>query len=307
VYVVTIAEQAQELKIQAPQIPVDNFIIEPVPQGTASVVGLAAKVLSKRDSDAIMVVLPSDHFIKNRKAFHLVIRKAVQVASKDYLVTLGIHPIFPATGFGYIHVGPPIMEKFDFPIYQVVQFEEKPDEAKASSMLADGAHLWNSGIFIWNIHRILKEFSNQMPDLNRSLDRIGMAWGTKDQEEVMRSTWQSLKPETIDFGIMENAENIVVLQSDELDWTDVGAWDSLFDVLKPDQGGNVVVNCDHIHLDTHNSLVYSTERKLVVTIGVDELIIIDSGDALLVCHRDQAQLVRQVLSNLKKTHREEYL
>jgi mannose-1-phosphate guanylyltransferase len=307
VYVVTTLEQEQELKAQGPQLPVENFLIEPMPRGTASVVGLAAVVLAKRDPEGVMLVLPSDHFIRNRDLFHLVMRVAVQVARKNYLVTLGITPTFPATGYGYIQRDVALPEQFDYPVYRVLHFTEKPDEAKARTMLAGGDHSWNSGMFIWRADCILDEFSRQMPDLKAALDRIGAAWGTSEQETVLRSVWTRLKPQTIDYGIMEHAANVAVLPAGGLEWSDVGSWDSLFDVLLPDESGNVVVNGEHMPLETHDSLVYSSEKKLIVTIGVDDLIVIDSGDALLVCHRDQAQQVRQVIANLKISQRENYL
>ncbi len=307
VCIVTTAEQEQELKTQAPQLPEANFLIEPMPRGTASVVGLAAEVLAKRDPQAVMLVLPADHFIRNRELFHLVIRTAVQVARKDYLVTLGITPTFPATGYGYIQRDDVLPEKFDHPVYRVLHFTEKPDEATARIMLSDGIHSWNSGMFIWRADRIMDEISSQMPDLKVALDRIGAAWGTSEQEIVLRSAWPRLKTETIDYGIMEHASNVAVLLADGLEWSDIGSWDSLFDVLIPDKDGNVVVNGEYMPLETHNSLVFSSGKKLIVTIGVDDLIVVDSGDALLVCRRDQAQQVRQVIADLKKSQREDYL
>ena len=307
VYIVTTAEQEQELKAQAPQLPAENFLIEPMPRGTASVVGLAAEVLVKHDPDAVMLVLPADHFIRNRDLFHLLIRSAVQVARNDYLVTLGITPTFPATGYGYIQWDAVLPEKFDYPVYRVLHFTEKPEEAQARIMLAEGGHSWNSGMFIWRADRILDEFSRQMPDLKEELVRIGAAWGTSEQEAILQKAWLRLKPETIDYGIMEHAANVAVLPAEGLEWSDIGSWDSLFDVLVPDEDGNVVVNSDHMPLETHNSLVYSSGKKLIVTIGVDDLVVIDTGDALLVCHRDQTQKVRQVIANLKKSQREDYL
>jgi len=307
VYVVTTLEQEHELRGQAPQLPAENFLIEPMPRGTASVVGFAAVVLMKRDPEGVMLVLPADHFIRNRDLFHLVMRVAVQVARKNYLVTLGITPTFPATGYGYIQRDAALPEQFDYPVYRVLHFTEKPDEAKARAMLAGGDHSWNSGMFIWRADRIMDEFSRQMPDLKAALDRIRTAWGTSEQEAVLKSEWTQLKPETIDYGIMEHAANVAILPAGGLEWSDVGSWDSLFDVLLPDESGNVVVNSEHMLLETHDSLVYSSEKKLIVTIGVDDLIVIDSGDAILVCHRDQAQQVRQVIANLKKSQRENYL
>ncbi len=306
-YVVTIAEQVQELKSQAPFIPPDNFLIEPLPRGTASVVGLAAAVLMKRDPGAVLLVLPSDHFIGNNERFHHVMKEAIQAAGNDYLVTIGIPPTFPATGFGYIQRGEVISETHDIPVYRVRRFIEKPDETQARIMLAGGDQSWNSGMFIWKADRILREFSRQMTDLKSSLDRIASAWGTVNQEEVLGSTWAQLKPETIDYGIMEHAENVVVLPADGLEWSDVGSWDSLFDVLNADKNGNVVIDSEYMCIETFNSLIYSPNKKLIVTIGVNNLIIIDSGDALLVCSRDHAQQVRQVISTLKNNHQEDYL
>jgi mannose-1-phosphate guanylyltransferase len=307
VYVVTISGQAKELISQAADIPIENFLIEPLPRGTASVVGLAATVLSNRDPESIMIVLPSDHFIGDCQLFHSYIREAIRASRKNFLLTLGIIPTFPATGYGYIQRGAVLHEKSDFPIYRVLRFIEKPSEAKARKLLTKGDHFWNSGIFIWKSNRILREFSRQMPNLKQSLDRIGSAWGTNDQKKVLKTSWHLLKPETIDYGIMEHAENVAVLSATGLEWSDVGSWDSLFDVLKADLGGNIAVNCDLIPLETHNSLIYSSKKKLTVTIGIDDLVIIDSGDALLVCRRDHAQQVRQVISRLNKDHKEEYL
>jgi mannose-1-phosphate guanylyltransferase len=174
-------------------------------------------------------------------------------------------------------------------------------------MLASGDHSWNSGMFIWRAARILDEFGRQMPELKAALDRIGQAWDTPEAGSVLKSIWPGLTPETIDYGIMERARNVAVLPAGGLEWSDVGSWDALFDVLLHDKDGNVLVNSEHLAIDTHDTLVYSLDKKLVVTVGVDDLIVVDSGDALLVCRRDQAQRVRQVIENLKKSGRENYL
>ena len=307
ILVVTTSSQSEELRKQAPHLGKANFLIEPQPRGTASVVGLAAVVIKKLDPEAVMIVLTSDHYIRNDYLFHLVMRVAVQVARKNYLVTLGITPTFPATGYGYIKRDAALPEKFEYPVYRVLKFIEKPDEVNARIMLASGDHSWNSGMFIWLADCILDEFARQMPELKKKLDQIGAAWGTSELKAVLQSDWPSLNPETIDYGIMEHAANVAVLPAGGLEWSDVGSWDSLFDVLLPDDHGNVVVNSEHMALETRDSLVYSTEKKLIVTIGVENLIVIDSGDALLVCRRDQAQQVRQVIENLKRSQEEDYL
>jgi mannose-1-phosphate guanylyltransferase len=307
ILVVTTSGQAEELEKQAPQLGPTNFLIEPQPRGTASVIGWAASVLAKRDPEAVMLVLTSDHYIRNNDLFRLVMRVAVQVARKDYLVTLGITPTFPATGYGYIKRDAVLPEQFDYPVYRVLQFIEKPDETQARALLASGEASWNSGMFIWRVDRILDEFARQMPELKATLDRIGAARDASEQQAILLSEWSRLKSETIDYGIMEHAANVAVLPAGGLEWSDVGSWDSLFDVLIPDEHGNVVVNGDYMPLETRDSLIYSTGKKLVVTIGVNDLIVIDSSDALLVCRRDQAQQVRQVIENLKRMQKEDYL
>lgn len=307
ILVVTASGQARILKKQAPQIPENNFLVEPEPRGTAAVVGLAGILLRDRDPEAVMLVLPSDHFIRNRDLFQLVIRAAVQIARKDYLVTLGITPTFAATGYGYIQRGRPLLEESAYPAYRVRKFKEKPTAAQARSMLSDGNHSWNSGMFIWRADRILDEYARQLPELKRALERIGSAWSTVQQQAVLESVWPGLKTVTIDYGIMEHAERVVVLPAGGLEWSDVGSWDSLFDVLIPDEDGNVVVNSHHLSMETHNSLVYGSHEKLIVTIGVDDLIIIDTPDAMLVCRKDQAQQVRQIISKLKNSDRNHYL
>jgi mannose-1-phosphate guanylyltransferase len=307
IFVVTVGDQVQLLKNQAPGIPEGNFLVEPFPRGTASVIGLAAAVLHRRDPQAIMAVLPSDHFIRNKDLFHLFIKIAAEVAADDYLVTLGISPSFPATGYGYIQRGEQLPEKYPYPVYTVRRFKEKPDEAAAREMVLTGDHSWNSGMFIWKTSRIMSEMARQMPALKTAVDEISMADGTSLFDTVVENVWQGLANETIDYGIMEHADRVAVLPAGGLEWSDVGSWDSLFDVLIPDKDGNIVFSSHLMALDTHNSLVYGNrDGRLVVTIGVDDLIIVDGGDVLMVCRKDQAQRVRQIVTSLKNSDKEHY-
>ena len=307
ILVVTVEEQAEKLRKQAPHLPIENFILEPAPRGTASVVGLAAVVLQKRDPQATMVVLPSDHFIRNRDLFYLLLRVAVDVAEKDYLVTLGITPTYPATVYGYIQRGESLPEKFAYPAYRVKSFKEKPGDSEARQMLATHVHSWNSGMFLWRTDTILNEFARQMPDLHAALTQIGAAWGTDEQDSVLMRLWPGLRNETVDYGVMENAEKVAVLPAGGLEWSDIGNWNSLFDVLVPDKDGNIVFHGHHIPVETSSSLVYgNNDDRLIVTIGVDNLIIVDTGDVLLICRKDQAANVRQVVDNLKNSDKEHY-
>jgi mannose-1-phosphate guanylyltransferase len=309
ILVVTVEDQAREMAQQAPSIPKENYILEPAPRGTASVVGLAAAILHKRDPDASMAILPSDHFIRNRDLFHYLLRAAFEVAENGYLVTLGITPTHPSTAYGYIQQGQPLSGGYKYPAYEVKSFMEKPDEATAQKLLRSGDHSWNSGMFIWRADVILKEINKQMLALDEALKEITTAWGTATQAKVLKECWQDLKVKTVDYGIMEKAEHVAVLPAGGLGWSDVGSWESLFEVLLPDMNGNIATNNNsHLAHQTNNTLVYgSNNERLIVTIGVDDMIIVDTDDILLVCKSDQSQSVRDIVEHLKKHRQEKYL
>lgn len=307
ILVVTAQEQAKKLKAQAPGIPKENFLLEPAPRGTASAIGLAAALLQKRDPQAVMASLHSDHYIRHQDLFHLLVRIAVDVAEKDYLVTLGIAPTYPATVYGYIRRGALLPETFGYPVYNVLNFIEKPEDKQARTFIATGEYSWNSGMFFWKVENIMAEISRQMPDLYSVLMQIGDVWGSRKRESTLKALWPGLKNETIDYGIMENANRVAVLPAGGLEWSDIGNWNSLFDVLLSDKDGNIVVGGQHFSLDTSNSLVYGNgDSRLIVTIGVNNLIIVDTGDVLLVCRKEQASKVRQVVDHLKSSDGERF-
>jgi mannose-1-phosphate guanylyltransferase len=249
-----------------------------------------------------MAILTSDHFIANEDGFRQLLRTAEQVARDGYLVTLGIEPGYPATGYGYIQQGDSLGRYGGLEVYNAIRFKEKPSEDQARQMLASHDHAWNSGMFVWQVDRILDEFHRQMPALSSALEEISGAWGTPAQGQVLQTIWPQLKSETIDYGIMEGAQRVAVIPAAGLGWNDVGSWDSLFDVLDADEHGNIVIGGKHVGLETSRSLVYvNQEHRLIVTIGVEDLVVVDTGDVLLVCHKDQAQKVRNVVDQLKKT------
>lgn len=302
IFVVTVESQAKELQSQRPEIPVENYLLEPMPRGTASVVGLAAVALEQIDPQAVMAILTADHVITNREKYNHLLLSAHQVAQDGFLVTLGITPTHPATGYGYIQQGDLIGNYIDLDVFSVSRFKEKPTEASANQMLASGDHAWNSGMFVWRVDRIMAEFTRQMPELASKLGQISAAWNTANRAEVIGQVWPGIHPETIDYGIMEHADNVVVIPAKELGWSDVGSWDALFDVIPSDQNGNIVIGGQHIQVDTRNSLIYmNQDRRLIVTIGVDDLVVVDTGDVVLVCRKDQAQKVRQVVQQLNQT------
>ena len=309
ILVVTVQEQMDEMRAQAPDIPMMNYLIEPSPRGTASVVGLAAAVLKARDPEAAMAILPSDHFIRNRGLFHYLLREAFEVARQNYLVTLGITPLYPSSAYGYIQQGDPVEGNFKYPVYRVQRFTEKPDEKTAEGFLRMGDYSWNSGMFIWRADTILAEIQKQMPELASTLKTLVSAQNQANKkDETLKLSWLDLKSETVDYGVMEHAEKVVVLPAGGLGWNDVGSWDMLFDVLLPDMDGNVSTSAQHLALETHNTLVYGNNgERLIVTIGMDDTVIVDADDVLLICKSDQAQKVRDVVEHLRKHRQEKYL
>ncbi|MBU0511534.1 MAG: mannose-1-phosphate guanylyltransferase [Chloroflexi bacterium] len=303
IFVVTVEEQARELQAQCPEIPAENFLLEPMPRGTASVVGLAAVALEYSDPQAVMAVLTADHIIKNEGKYLRLLVSAYDAAQDGYLVTLGIAPTYPATEYGYIQQGELIGGYQDLEVYRAARFREKPNAESAREMLAGGDHAWNSGMFVWRVDRILAEIERQMPELASKLAEISGGWNQASSREVVLRIWPGIRPQTIDFGIMENARDVAVIPAEGLGWSDVGSWDALCDVLPSDENGNIVVGGTHIPVDTRNSLIYTTQdRRLIVTIGVEDLVVVDTEDVLLVGRKDQAQKVRQVVKLLKQSN-----
>ncbi|MCX7976055.1 MAG: sugar phosphate nucleotidyltransferase [Bellilinea sp.] len=306
ILVVTGQEMAVDLQKDCPEIPPENYLIEPAPKGTAAVVGLAAAYLYSKDEQAVMAILTADHIIQDVAYFQQILRVADEAARLGYLVTLGIHPSHPSTAYGYIQRGQAVAEINQQRVYQVLRFKEKPDEETARQMLESGDHDWNSGMFFWQVDQIRKEIELQLPELYQVMLQIEKSGF--DRKEDWLPLWHDLRPETIDYGIMEHARSVVVIPAAGLGWNDVGSWDSLFEVLESDGNGNIHLTSQWLALDSQKTLVLcEDERRLIATIGIENLIIVDSGDVLLVCHKEKAQKVREIVQILKKSGRENYL
>ncbi len=295
---------AETVLKQLPELPAENVIREPVGRGTAAAIGLAALHIQKRDPEALMAVLTADHLIKKVDVFRQVLKAALTVADEGWLVTLGIQPSYPETGYGYIERGDFLGSVGEFEGFRVRRFVEKPDFETAQKYLQNGSYDWNSGMFVWQVERILEEMELHLPVLYGGLARIGEALGTEAYPERLAEVFPSLPNVTIDYGIMEKAEKVAVLPVD-LGWNDVGSWSAVFDVLPKDGFNNAVVG-RHLSPDTNDSLVYSPNR-LVATIGLNNLVIIDTEDVLLVCPRDRAQDVRKLVEMLKTNGESQYL
>jgi len=308
ILIVTNEKHARELQEQCPQLMADNFLLEPEQRGTAPAIGLAATFLENEAPGATMAVLTADHFIGNESKFRDYLASAYQLAQQDYLVTLGIHPTYAATQYGYIQQGKPVEFEDTLPAFQVDRFKEKPELPEAEQFLNAGAFTWNSGMFIWKVERILTEFGRQLPAMREKLSQV-LADATKENgPRVNQRAWMEIDAVTIDYGIMENAERVAVIPVHDLQWNDVGSWNSLVETLEPDQDGNVILAEERLNLGGKDLLVnINGQKKLAVTVGVENLVVVDTGDVLLICSKEKAQDVRQIVQILKEKGLDHYL
>jgi len=304
IFVVTSKAYTDIVRQQIPQVPADNIIGESEGHGTAPCIGLSALYLKRLDPEAVMAVLTADHYIGKADEFRRTLGAAAQVAEEGHLVTLGIQPNRPATGYGYIERGEKLAHVSGHEVYRVEKFTEKPDLTTAQAFIESGRYYWNSGMFIWKVSAILREFEKLMPQFYAQLIEIDAALGTAEERAVLERIWPWVEKETIDYGIMERAEDVAVIPVD-IGWSDVGSWATLFELLPTDGEGNVVVG-QHIGLGTRGCLIHGSHH-LVTTIGLEDMIVVDTEDALLVCPKERAQEVRDLVEKLKESGREEYL
>ena len=306
IYVVTSRACFDEMHGEVPDIPPVNYIVEPYGRNTAPAAGLGLSVIHRRDPQAAVAILTADHHIQHVKRFHRVLLAAQEVARQGQIVTLGLAPTHPTTGFGYIHQGQQREQVGDFAVFHSLGFIEKPEEATAAAFLRSGDYSWNSGMFIWTTETALAEYERQQPDMYARLQAIGATVDSPTWVDTLEANWDNIQSISIDFAVMENARNMAVIPVD-IGWNDVGSWGSLFEVLSLDRDGNHFRGnpAANVVLDTKNTLVYSD--KLTVTIGVDDLIVVETPDALLLCHKDRSQDVREVVNKLLTTKNYKYL
>ncbi len=282
-----------------------NILIDPYRRDTAAAIGLSAVYLSRKDPDAVMGVFPADHFIGSAKKFGQVIHAAEKFAREGHVVTIGIKPSCPETGYGYIEFGDLQETIEDERVYKVRRFVEKPNRETAAEYLSAGNYLWNSGMFVWSIPTVLRLFEQYLPDTYARLMRISDAIGTQYEEEVTDREYQEMERISVDYGIMEKLSDILVIPGD-FGWTDIGSWKAVAEISAKDEHGNVIKS-PHVSIDTKNCLVMGAEDKFVATIGVEDLIVIDTDDALLVCHRERSQDVKRIVDAIKERNLEKLL
>ncbi|MHB8618282.1 MAG: mannose-1-phosphate guanylyltransferase [Chloroflexota bacterium] len=307
ILVITEQSQTKVIQDQLPEVPVENVLIEPTRRGTGPAIGWAAAHVRRRDPDGVMAIFPSDHVIVRRDEFLEVLLLADEVAaSTGALLTFGITPAEPSTEFGYIHRGEVHSTHAGRPVYVVESFKEKPDAERARQFVESGEYFWNSGMFCWKASAILCQIERLVPNLHAGLERIGASIGTADEQRTLEDVYPTLPKDTIDYAVLEKADQVLAVPAD-IGWSDVGTWSALLDVLPRGEDGNLALAAsDLIAVDTRDTLVYSPHR-LVATIGVRDLIVVDSDSALLICHRDRAGDVKRVVERLEAEGRLEHL
>ncbi len=294
-------QHAAEIRNELPGVRAENIFCEPAPRGTGSCVGLAAAYLRRRDAGAVMCSLHADHFIADEDGFRAALAASYEVAQRGLLVTMGAAPMYPETGYGYIQCGEELAPVGGHHVYRIARFVEKPGPEAAQRMIESGGYLWNTGMFTWRLDAIMEAFRRWMPEFHRQLHEMA---GSLDDRARLSEIWARVVNQTIDRGIMEHADNGAVVPID-IGWSDIGSWATLHDLLVADENGNVIRG-QHVAIDTHKSLIQGN-GKLIATIGVRDIIVVETEDAILICAKERAQEVKDIVEKLRESKRTDLL
>jgi mannose-1-phosphate guanylyltransferase len=302
ILIVTNETQKPGILEQLPEIPVENIIVEPFGRNTAACIGLASVIIQQRSPDALTFVMPADHVIKDNENFLNTLKTAANFSvENDALVTIGIQPTRPETGYGYIQIDE---DSGKNNVYKVLTFAEKPNYSTAVDFIKSGDFFWNSGMFIWKIDAILNEMNLLMPDLYEGLIKIRDQINNSDFPNILSEIYGHLKSVSIDYGIMEKSDKVFLVKGD-FSWSDVGSWEAVYELSNKDEDGNVKIGTVYTDM-SHDSYIHSPDR-LTAVIGLDNIIVINHNDALLICKRDKAQDVRNVIDYIKLNKLDEHL
>ncbi len=300
IFIVTAASQVKLTKQHLPKLPEENIIIEPFGMNTAPCIALSASYLARIYAESeSMIVLPADHLIARKDDFLTSLQAGEESAELDNLVTFGIKPSYPATGYGYIEAG----EKIDELKFLVKQFKEKPDLETAKHFLTAGNFFWNSGMFMWKIETILQAYQDYLPKVTAILNEINKKWKSEGLTADFSKEYGKMPKLPVDIGIMEQAEKRVVIPVD-YGWSDVGSWKALYDISEKDENGNIL-KCEAEIIDSKNNYVNSA--KFVSLIGIENLVVVNSGDAVLIADKDRSEDVKKIVEKLKKENRTKLL
>jgi mannose-1-phosphate guanylyltransferase len=297
-YVSTGTSHSDLVRTQLPQLPEDHLIVEPALRNTGPAVGLECVLLEHHSPGCTVASLGSDHHIGNSDAFCKALQAAEEALKSypDTLILVGVKPWCPETAYGYIQKGSVFHEANGEPVYTVGEFKEKPDAATAQTWLDSGDYLWNSNMFVWRADTVLRLYEQYVPEMFSGLMKIKDALGTPDADRVLTEVYPTLEEIAVDNAILERADNVAVIEAD-IDWSDIGSWGAMSDVLPTDDEKNLL-NGNVVQIDTKTTTVYSQTNKLIALVGVENLVVIETEDAILICPRDQTQRVKDVVNRL---------
>jgi mannose-1-phosphate guanylyltransferase len=306
-WVITGQAYQAETTRQLPHLPSDHIVGEPCGRDTAPCIGLGAALIARRDPSAVMLVTPADHVIEPVREFERAAHVAAQMAEEhsSALITFGIPPTFPSTGYGYIRRGPEVGQRQGISVFRVQAFEEKPPADRAEQFLVSGEYYWNSGIFVWRASAVLEELHRQQPALYDGVRRIADAWDTPQRDAVLRQHYEAMPKNSIDYAVMEHAREVLVVKA-PYRWDDVGSWLAL-ERMHPQDADHNTVLATHCGLKTKHCVIVGEAGRLIATIGVENLVIVQDGDATLIADRRDEGTVKQLVDLLKKKGLEQYL
>lgn len=308
IFLITLKNYVEDIKNQLPELLDENIIAEPQGKNTALAMGLASYVIRKQNPGAVIINLAADQLVEKEDIFREVIAEALSVAgSSEYIVSVGIKPSFPHTGLGYIKTGEKLNISENFPVYKSEGFKEKPDLKTAQTFLNSGNYLWNANLYCWSVKNITEAFKEYAPDLSNNLNDIFVSLDTPEEENVISNIYEKAENVQIDVAVSEKVKNLVVIPGD-FGWNDVGDWKVIYDTKPKDGQGNVIDNEGDLllNINSENCLIEGN-KKLIAMIGLKDIIIVDTKDALLICHKDKTQDVKKVIEKLKEEKKEEYL
>ncbi len=291
-WVVTGRSMAERVRQHLPAVPASHILCEPIGRSTAPAIGWAAATIARQDPQAVMVSFHADAAITRVEPLLQSLHLAYELAEQGFLVTLGVKPTSPETGYGYIRFAEPISEGYGHQAFRAERFVEKPDLATAESYVRDGHYVWNSGMFVWRVETILEEMRAYLPELSRKIEAIANAMGTLQEREILDEIWPTITPVTIDHGIMEKTGKLVVIPVD-LGWNDVGNWQQYGDLFPSDEQGIRAVG-NHYGLGSQNIFVYNTTARHVYTIGLEDIVVVEMEDMTMICHKNDVQRVKEL-------------
>jgi mannose-1-phosphate guanylyltransferase len=305
ILVLTERSHADGVRQELPEVPLENVLAEPARRGTAGSLALAALLIHQRSPEAVWASLHSDSFIQDDDAFRANLEAAFVGAERlPHLFTLGIRPTFPSTQLGYIQAAEEIDRAGGFPIHRVERFVEKPNARLAEEYVASGEYFWNPGSFVWSARSIVEQFRSLLPEIHDALEPLALRFGQPDFQVEYERIYATIPQETIDTGIMERAPQVAVIPA-TFSWSDIGSWKELYEALEPDAAGNVVRG-QHVGVDTKGSLIFGGKR-LIGTVGLEDLVVVETDDVILVARRERAAEVRKIVEKLEREGRSELL